>query len=108
MQISESVKSDLEQKHGEILIINGRAGADGEPKWAIALKKPTRAMYKMFRDQAGKGNPDAQENLVIGLCVFPERADFMALLEKFPAIPEAIGKPLKIWMDLEIELSGKE
>jgi hypothetical protein len=105
--LSQEQISAFEAQHGDVLVLRGKPGKDELPKWEIVLKKPSRAQYKMFRNAVQKSDPDAQENLVIGICVHPDRATFQALLDRFPAIPEAVGKPLKVWLDLDLEDEGK-
>lgn len=71
-----------------IVHIIGKGGA-----WECVFRTPTRNEYKMYR--ANAHNPareaDANETLAIQTNVYPGRDAFMALLERFPAIPEAFG-----------------
>lgn len=106
--LTEDAVKELEAKHGELLVCRAKMReGDQQPRWTIALRKPKRANYKMYRAGEKKGDPDAQENLVIGICVYPERPELLELLERYPAIPEAITEPLKRWLDLDWEEEGK-
>ena len=64
-------------------------------KWEAVFKAPNRAQYKMFR--ANNHNQarvaDANEILARQICIFPPTPEaFEALLDKFPAIPEALAQ----------------
>lgn len=102
--------AELESQHGECLVLRGKArswDADQSPPWVIVLRHATRAQYKMWRAAVGRKDPDAQENLVIGICVYPPRDELQALLDKHPSIPESISEPLGEWMGLSAEREGK-
>ena len=74
-------------------------------KWECILRPPKRAEYKRFKHQTH--NPataaDAQEMLVRQCVVYPDRVVFDALLEEYPAIPEALSKPLLDMLEMELE-----
>lgn len=85
--ISKEQLDELETLHGRIAHV--RSLREGE--WEVVLKKPRRADYKMFRSQSHNAAQasDATEILVRKLVVYPSADEFMALLEEYPAIPEA-------------------
>ena len=85
--LSQEQLQELEAQHGRIAHVRSRT----EGEWEIVLKKPKRSDYKMYRTQSS--NPrdllDAQEILVRKMLVFPDADTFAAMLEEYPAIPEA-------------------
>lgn len=85
---------ELESMHKRIAVLRG---VGDPPAWEIVLRKPSRAEYKMFRAQIMNPAqaPDAQEILVRKCVVFPDAAGFDALLEDYPAIPEAASEAIK-------------
>lgn len=67
-------------------------GKDG--RWEAVFRSPTRAQYKMFRANAHNSArvSDANETLARQTVVYPATpAEFDALLDRFPAIPEAMA-----------------
>ncbi len=98
--------AELEAKHGEIAILNGPAGA-----YQVAFRKPTRAEYRLFR--ANIHNPqkvaEAQEALGMATVVYPDRTAYVALIEKFYAIPDtkAFSDAMNRLMHLAAEEQGK-
>lgn len=78
---------ELEVQHGRIAHVRSRT----EGEWEVVLKKPKRSDYKMFRSQSHNSSQaaDAQEILVRKMVVYPDADAFMAMLEEYPAIPEA-------------------
>lgn len=85
---------ELEATHKRIAVVRGNGDP---PAWEIVMRKPTRAEYKMFRAQLTNPAqaPDAQEILVRKCVVYPDAAAFDAMLEDYPAIPEAVGDALR-------------
>jgi len=83
----------LEDQHGRVERVVGKNGA-----WEVVYKAPSRVVYKRFRglahDPARKS--DAQEMLA-----------FEALLDKFPAIPEASADALGRLVGAETDDSVK-
>lgn len=70
-----------------IVHLVGKNGA-----WECVFRAPSRNEYKMYR--ANVHNPariaDASDTLAIQTVVSHSREAFLALLEKFPGIPEAL------------------
>lgn len=67
-------------------------GKDG--RWECVFRSPTRGEYKMFRAAAHNSArvADANEALARQTVVHPpSREAFDALLDRFPAIPEAMA-----------------
>ena len=67
-------------------------GAGGA--WEAVFRAPSRTEYKMFRANVHNSAriADANETLSIQTVVFPpSREAFNALLDRFPAIPEALA-----------------
>jgi hypothetical protein len=63
-------------------------------KWECVFRAPRRAEYKMFRANCHNDarKADANEVLAKQCCVYPPSRDaFDALLDVFPAIPEALA-----------------
>lgn len=83
---------ELEAKYGRIGVVTHHDGKS----WAIVLRKPKRAEYKLFRANVNNPAraPEAQETLVKQTCVFPDANGLEAMLEDWPGIPEAAGKML--------------
>lgn len=96
--------AELEAKHGDIEHVVGKGS-----KWEVVYKRAPRAVYKRFRslahDPAKKS--EAQEMLALGCVVYPSPAAFDALLDKFPAIPEASSDALGRLVGAETEDSVK-
>lgn len=99
--------TELETKYVRIAHLKGK----GEPPpWEVVLRKPTRAEYKMYR--SNMNNPaaksDAQENMFRATCVFPPRGSPQdALLDDYPAIPEACGDAFANLLGLEVAIDLK-
>lgn len=72
--------------------------ADGSPDYPyeVVFRKPTRAEYKQYRARSHNDQlkPDAQEALCRQCVVHPSVEAFDALLEDYPAIPEAASEAL--------------
>lgn len=98
--------AELEAKHGEIAILNGPNGV-----YQVAFRKPKRAEWKLFRSNARNEakRADAEEGLSMACIVYPERSEYVALLEKYPAIPDtvAFAKAIERLMALAAEEEGK-
>lgn len=89
--LSKEEIEQLEATHKRIAVVRS---VDGE--WCVVYKKPTRAQYKQFRSRNHDENQvaDAAEQLARQLVVYPSPEAFDALLEEWPAIPEASSKAL--------------
>ena len=95
----------LRETHGRIEVVTGKGGA-----WVVVYRKPTRAEYKRFRAMSHRPEAvaDAQEALARSCAVFPAKAEYDALLEDYPAIPEASGKALGDLAGISAEETGKD
>lgn len=84
----------LEATHGEIIHVLGSKDKSDVPRWEVVLRKPKRSEWK--RARAMFHNPaqvsEANETIVRMCAVYPIDAALDALLEKYPACPEAIAK----------------
>ncbi len=84
----------LEAKHRRVIVVHASLEENDEPVWSVVLRKPTRPEYKMVRaellDEARK--PDATERLFRKICVLPDGAGIDALLDEWPAVPEACSE----------------
>ena len=101
MPISEEQVREAEDKYGRVAHVKGSGGT-----WEILLRKPTRPEYRMFRSKSKNPNTeaDAQEDLVRLLSLAPPRGpELDALLDEWPAIPEACSKALLHLMGLQVE-----
>lgn len=78
--------AELEATHGECARLR-----DKQDRFVVLFRRPTRVEHRMFRSAAH--NPakiaDAQEELSLACVVFPSKADYAALLERFPGIPDS-------------------
>lgn len=91
--------------HGRIAHLIGKGGG-----WEVVLRKPNRAEWRKFKADAA--NPStasvAQENLCRVLAVHPPKGDaFEALLNEWPAIPEAFAGALHDLIGMSVEETGK-
>ncbi len=116
--ISAEKLAELDAKYGADKIAHVKAKrtrteGEGEatvtlPIWECVFRKPTRAEWKAYKravhDKAEL--PDAQENLARKCAVEPHHQEFDALLEDWPAIPEAAVKAFDVLLGMEIEASG--
>lgn len=102
--LSDEDLSKLAAEHGRIERVCGKGGA-----WEVVYRAPKRGEYKRFRslahDPARKA--DAQEMLCLACVVFPSGPAYEALLDKFPAIPEASSDALGRLVGGETEEAGK-
>ena len=75
----------------------------------VVFRKPTRIEYKQYkaRSFSEQQRVDAQEILARQCVVHPSREAFDALLEDYPAIPEAAGKAFSRLMGLAADEEGK-
>lgn len=84
-------------------------GAGG--RYECVFRTPTRAEYKMFRaaihNDARKS--DANETIALQTVVYPTRDAFDALLNTFPAIPEALASndDFKAMVGITVEEGAK-
>lgn len=98
--LSDDQIKELEAKHKRV----ARCGAVGG-EWEVVFRAPNRAEYKRFRAAINNPNtaPDAQEQLARQCVVYPSREAFDALLEEWPAIPEACSKAFSRLMGLAVD-----
>lgn len=92
-QIKEIEASPL-AKGRPCTVVRGKRKSDGSFPWEVVVRKPTRPEYKNYRALAVKGDPEAQEVIFRMVCVHPPKEAFDALLDDFPAIPEAAAKAI--------------
>lgn len=104
--LSKETVQALEAKHGDILILRGKPGTDGQPKFELAFRRPKRAEYKMFRHNVAKGDPDAQETLAMQMVVSHSREEVDALLDRIPAMLDSCSGQLVKWVGLEEAQEG--
>ena len=85
--LSPEQLNDLETKYTTTIHIKGKSG-----KWEVVLRKPKRIEWKRVRSMMH--NPqmvaDAGETMLRICCVHPAGDALDALLEEYPAIPEAV------------------
>jgi len=102
--LSDQEIAELKSTHGRIAHVVGKGNA-----WEVVFRKPTRAEYKKFKADAA--NParqsDAQEMLARSIVVHPSREAFDALLEDYPAIPEASSSAIAELVGFGTEEAGK-
>jgi hypothetical protein len=111
--LTEDELKQLEATHGEIRHVVGKKDkkTDTHP-WEVVLRKPKRPEYKNYRSLASnpKTAADAQETLVRMICVHPPKeltGAFDALLDSFPAIPEACGAAISDLVGIEADEAAK-
>jgi hypothetical protein len=77
-----------EQHPGGIVHLVGAGG-----RWECVWRSPSRMEYKKFRAESHSDSrkPEANEQIAIATNLFPGREAFIALLDRFPAIPEALA-----------------
>jgi hypothetical protein len=102
--LSKEDLQKLETDHKRIAHVVGKNNA-----WECVFRKPTRAEYKRFRAMAHNSStlPDAQENLARTCVVFPSPEGFDALLEDYPAIPEAAASEIGEIMGMAVDETVK-
>ena len=106
MMISAEDLAKLEADHKRVALVKSfDKTPDGEPEWCVVYKKPNRGQYKQFRSRINNESlaPDATEQLARALVVYPSPEAFDALLEEWPAIPEASSKALLRLMGMAAE-----
>ena len=99
--VTQKQLDEFEATHKRIAHLKGKDGA-----WEAVLRRPTRVEYKHYRAQMANPSQasDAQEHLFRKLCIVPSTIEGVdALLDEWPAIPEAAGKMLIKLMGLETE-----
>lgn len=102
--LDKDTLAKLEVDHKRIAHVVGK-----DQSWEIVLRKPSRAEYKMFRSRLNDDRlkADAQEALVRQLVVYPSKDAFDALVEDWPAIPEAASEAVARLMGLQTEADLK-
>lgn len=103
MLTDEDIKK-LEADHKRIAHIRAK-----DSEWEVVFRKPTRAEYKRFRSSINdpQNAADAAEQLARCCIVYPTREAFDALLEEWPAIPEASSKAFLRLVGMAVEADGK-
>jgi hypothetical protein len=116
MPLSKDQLAELEEKHGRIAHVVGKAVSSFRepakaptPSWEVVYRRPRRAEYKLFR--ANANNParkaDALEILARQCVVHPPPEAFDALLDEYPAIAEASSDALMDLTSMSADDSGK-
>lgn len=84
-------KDDLDKIRAQYPDIIHLVGAGG--RYECVFRAPTRGEYKMFRANCHNDarKADANEILARQIVVVPPAAEFERLLDRFPAIPEALA-----------------
>lgn len=77
--------------------------------WEVVLRKPTRAEFKRYKGLLhGEGKAAACEWMAIATCVHPASPEaFEALLEDYPAIPEACSPKIALIVGLSVDEATK-
>lgn len=64
----------------------------------VYIKRPTKAAYKAYqREREADGaetRGNANENLLRGLCVYPDKAALVAAIERLPGLPDDLIEPI--------------
>ncbi len=102
--LNEEQIEELRALHKRIAVVQGKDDA-----WFVVFRKPTRAEFKRFRSMLHneEQKSDAQESLARSCAVYASGGGFDALLEDFPAIPEACGKALGELAGFAVNQSAK-
>lgn len=87
---------------GKRLVKIETEGPEGEPLAVVISLDKARAEYQLQRaaTHAGELTADGNENFIKSLMVWPERADFDALLEEYPALAEELAPEVMKYMGL--------
>lgn len=95
MSITPEKVAELEAKHGKVLHLRREAGE-------AVFRRPKRDEWRKFKADLGndEGKHMASENLVIACAVWPERAQFEALLDDAPGLIDAFANGLTSWSGL--------
>jgi len=103
-KVTDELLKELESKHQRVCHLRGRDGG-----WEVVFRRPTRQEYKRFKASMHNPQlaPDAQEQLARQCVVHPSKEAFDALLEDFPAIPEAASEAFSRLMGLAVEADTK-
>lgn len=99
-KITQEQIDALEAEHKRIAVVRLQ-----DTDVVVVYKKPNRGQYKQFRSRINNEAlaPDATEQLARVLVVYPSPEAFDALLEEWPAIPEASSKALLRLMGMAAE-----
>ena len=103
-KLTQQQIDELEEKWKRIAHLKAKGG-----EWEVVFRKPTRGEYRRFKAQINDPNQqsDAAEQLARVLVVYPSREAFDALLEDWPAIPEAASKAFLTLAGMSVEAEGK-
>lgn len=106
--ITEEDVKRLEQECGRkcTAIRSKRKSANGEPLWEVVVRKAKRPEYQNHRAAVKRDDPAASETLFMMVCVYPPREALLALLDDFPAIPEACYTEVVTLAGIDAEESG--
>lgn len=78
--LSPEKLEELKAAHGEILLVSHPKHGD------FAFSNPGRAQYKAWMRQAQTDTADANEKLALATVVFPSKEEFLAIIDKRPAV----------------------
>lgn len=83
----------LKEKYGKRLAVIPIPATEWDPACEIVIKAPPRGEYKRFRSMLfnDEQKPEALETLAKACLVYPEPAQFQAMLEDRPALAETVG-----------------
>lgn len=86
MSVTPEQIAAWEAQHGPVIILR-----PPDRSFEVVFRKPTRLEHRQFR--SASQNPakaaDAQEALSFQCLIYPDRAAYDALLEKYPGIPDS-------------------
>lgn len=113
--LTQEQLQELETAHGRIARVVGKPypkiGEDATkapPAWEVVYRQPKRAEVKMFRAKNSKNDPESVEALARQCVVFPSKEAFDALLDEWPAIPEASAEALGRLMGVQVKELGED
>jgi hypothetical protein len=97
--ITKEMIATLEERHKRVAhVVSAHKNNEGSPHWEVVLRRPSRAEYNRFRTQAmdPARKADAQDVLVRQIAVEPAGEAIGALIDEWPAIPEACGEAIDV------------
>jgi hypothetical protein len=81
-QTEEQRIEALRREHDDLVVIGTKLGR-------VAFRPPTSGEYQRLQDKLGdskKSNAAAMREFVVCCRVYPEASDFMAVLDRYPAL----------------------
>lgn len=61
------------------------------------FRMPSRDEYFAFRTDEDAPKYERYERILLGCCVYPERPQFMAMLEEYPGLIDSFINELLVW-----------